>query len=110
MAKTFITELSYFLDEEGGFAPDSGPGGQFVEFLTAVVAMVSYPALGPPSAYKVRCQCLDNNGNQCPGFIVGELIPEAEHIVWHCPVCNDKGLITNWQGTLWDLRHADIEH
>jgi len=110
MAKTFIIDLSFFLNEEGDLAADSGPGEEFVEFLTAIVAMVTYPALEPPPDYKVRCQYLDNDGNQCPGLIAGELMPENDIIAWHCPVCYDKGLISNWQDTLWDLSDADIQH
>ncbi|HVO65266.1 MAG TPA: hypothetical protein VMT12_02195 [Syntrophales bacterium] len=110
MAKTLIIDLSYLLDEEGDLAQDSGLGRQLFEFFTAIVAMVSYPATEPPPEYKVRCHQSDKNGNQCPGHIVGEIVPESEDIVWHCPVCKDKGLISNWQDTLWDLSHADIEH
>ena len=110
MAKTFIIDLRYFLDAESESAPDSSLSLQFVEYLTAIVAMVSYPAPEPPSEYKVQCQNRDNDGKQCTGHIVGELVPETGNIFWRCPVCSDKGLISNWQGTLWDLRHADIEH
>lgn len=27
---------------------------------------------------------------------------EQDSIYWQCPVCHDNGLITGWQGTLWD--------
>ena len=110
MAKMYIIDLNNLLDEEGDLDPDSGPEDEFVEYLTAIVAMVSYPAPEPPSEYKVRCQRRDSDGNQCPGQVIGEIVPESEDIVWCCPVCEDKGLISNWRGTLWDLSHADIEH
>lgn len=109
MARTYITDLKYFLDDEGGLAPDSGPVGELIEYLTSIVAMVSYPTPEPPSEYKIQC-IRNEDGNQCPGNIVGKLVPESEDIVWHCPVCNDKGVISNWQGTLWDLSQAHIEH
>jgi len=110
MAKTFIIDLRYFLDEESGVTPDARPSLQLIEYLTAIVAMVSYPAPEPPPEYEVRCHTHDVEGNQCPGLIIGKLVPETEDIRWHCPICKDKGVIRNWQGTLWDLSHADIEH
>lgn len=27
---------------------------------------------------------------------------ERDSIQWHCPVCQDNGIITGWQDTLWD--------
>ena len=27
---------------------------------------------------------------------------DFESIHWHCPVCEDNGIISGWQKTLWD--------
>lgn len=36
---------------------------------------------------------------------------EHGRILWHCPVCNDNGLISGWQNTVWDgLAAADSAH
>jgi RNA polymerase subunit RPABC4/transcription elongation factor Spt4 len=24
-----------------------------------------------------------------------------------CPKCNDRGIISNWRGTIWDMSDAD---
>jgi hypothetical protein len=106
MAKTFIIDLRYLLDSESESDPDSSLSLQLVEYLTAIVAMVSYPASESPSVYEVRCQHRDTDGNQCTGHILGEIVSETGNIYWRCPVCSDKGLISNWQGTFWDLCHA----
>ncbi len=27
---------------------------------------------------------------------------ENPSILWHCPICQDNGVISGWQNTLWD--------
>jgi hypothetical protein len=39
-----------------------------------------------------------------------KLEPETENIVWWCPVCHDNGKISNWKGSMWDLRGAGEIH
>jgi len=38
----------------------------------------------------------------CPGKLEAFLTEDLT-IYWHCPKCGDEGLISGWQGLLWDL-------
>ena len=34
-----------------------------------------------------------------------------DDVVWMCPKCNDRGFISNWQGTIWDMSEmGEVEH
>lgn len=37
--------------------------------------------------------------------IVAELDLASRHIVWHCTLCGDNGLIHGWEDTPWDRQH-----
>ncbi|MCK4796761.1 MAG: hypothetical protein KAT05_05225 [Spirochaetes bacterium] len=43
------------------------------------------------------------NRKCCEGIIHSKLNPEGTEIEWWCPVCMDKGRISDWRGTRWDL-------
>ena len=87
MADTWITDLTHFL--ENGRLPRElpGPALRLVEYLGKIVA--GLPERRP-----------------CPGEIEGHISPESNAIYWECLVCGDKGLISNWENTMWDLRAA----
>jgi len=33
---------------------------------------------------------------------------EHQAIVWYCPVCGGHGVISGWEGTLWDGFSDDV--
>ena len=42
----------------------------------------------------------------CPG-ILEAILEEDLRIHWYCPVCEDEGMISGWQGLLWDMLGDD---
>ena len=35
----------------------------------------------------------------------------SDDVVWMCPKCNDRGFISNWQGSIWDMSEmGEVEH
>jgi hypothetical protein len=40
----------------------------------------------------------------CHGLIKTAIRSDTEEIHWYCPVCENEGVISNWQGTKWDNR------
>ena len=38
----------------------------------------------------------------CQGTILASLRAVDDEIAWWCPLCKQKGIIRNWQGTKWD--------
>lgn len=106
MGDTWVTDLIHFLNEDGSIAPTEGPARRLAEHLVAIVAMISRPELIPPAEYRVRCRRRPGR-KPCTGLIQADLDPKTEDIDWWCPVCGDKGCISNWKGTMWDLTNAD---
>jgi len=37
-------------------------------------------------------------------------LDEHNDILWQCSVCNDEGVIRNWQRTLWDCSQHGLTH
>ena len=109
MSDTWVTDLTHFLDEEGGIAPSEGPVRRLAEHLAAIVSMVSRPEIIPPPEYKVSCRRRPSR-KPCTGAIEADLDPETEDIVWWCPVCHDNGYIRNWKGTMWDFTDSEGIH
>jgi hypothetical protein len=47
---------------------------------------------------------------RCLGTIMSyPAADDLDRIHWHCPVCDDNGLISGWQNTLWDGFAANDE-
>jgi hypothetical protein len=104
MGDTWITDLTHFLDENGRITPMPRPARLLAEHFTAIVLMASYPEIGIPSEYRVRCRRRPGR-KRCPGYIETDMNFETDDIVWWCPVCGDSGYIRNWEETMWDLSH-----
>jgi hypothetical protein len=32
-----------------------------------------------------------------------EIELHEDHIFWHCPACQDAGVVTGWKGSIWDM-------
>ena len=109
MAETWITDITHFLDEEGGIITRPPRARNLAESLTAIIIMASFPEPDYPPEYLVRCRRRLNH-KPCREEIVGFVDPETDYIVWMCPVCGDRGLISNWHGTIWDMSGAEGVH
>jgi hypothetical protein len=103
MADTWITDLTHFLED--GRLPQElpGPALRLVEYLGRIVAAVT--GAEPDDPLGVRCRRRPGR-RPCPGEIEGYIVPASNAIYWECLVCGDKGLISNWENTIWDLREA----
>ncbi len=106
MGDTWVTDVTHFLNDEGGIAPLKVPARRLAEHFVAIVSMISRPEIIPPSEYQVRCRRRPGR-KPCTGVIEADLDPETEDIDWWCPVCGDNGYISNWKGTMWDFTNVD---
>lgn len=103
--KTFTTNLSHFLTETGCFPHDIPiETRRFAEFLGIIVVVVSgdnylnFPNTG--------ISCIQQAGkHSCGGIIYAGFAGDLteENIGWDCIKCGSSGIITDWQGTLWDM-------
>jgi len=105
MGDTHITDIRHYLDENDELIQVPGPARRLAEHLCAIIAAVTARPRGEVDwETDVRCRRRPNH-KSCEGNIVAGF-DEADPttIVWLCPVCNDNGYITGWQGTQWDKR------
>jgi len=91
----YITDLTHLLDESGAIGPVKGPARAMAQFHVDVVAHASDAtghALAPPRCFKCRKRAVEATR------------AHDDAIVWVCPACHTEGRISNWHGSLWDLR------
>lgn len=91
----YVTDLTHCLDKTGAIGPAKGPARAMAQFQVDVVAHASdrtSTALPSPTCFK------------CKKGAVQARRALDEAVVWNCPQCGIEGRISNWQGSLWDLR------
>ena len=106
MADTWYTDITHFLDENGEMVKEPKEARKIGEYFASIVVMASFPEPDYPPEFRVLCRRRPNR-KPCLTEIAGWLDPETDDVVWICPVCQDKGIISNWKGTLWDMSGAD---
>jgi hypothetical protein len=84
----YITDLTHFLDKSGAIGRVKGPARAMAQFHVDAVAHASDSTSETLPAPKC-CKCKKS-------------VVEA---VLVCPKCRIEGPISNWQGSLWDLRN-----
>jgi hypothetical protein len=99
-----VTDLHHFLD-----LPDDtpGPARRLAEHLGHIVRAATAGDTG--AAWETALPCRRRPGNRaCPGrMIVLRTEPETP-IPWQCSVCDDAGVISNWEDSLFDLRRRQL--
>ncbi|MBD3373953.1 hypothetical protein GF406_02865 [candidate division KSB1 bacterium] len=82
-----------------------GSGRRLWQYLGSIVQAVT--ERGPDDREdQTPLRCRRRPGRKrCNGRILA-MIPDEDPMTihWFCPVCEDNGVITGWQGTLWDRR------
>jgi hypothetical protein len=91
----YITDLTHFLDKAGAIGPVKGPARAMAQFLVDAVAHASDGS--PETLPAPRCF-------KCKKGVVEAFLAQDNAVVWECPKCSIEGRISNWQGSLWDLR------
>lgn len=108
MGDTWVTDLTHFLDETGGFPANiPGPARRLGEYLASIVAAAT--AADGPGRQSTAIQCRRRPGHcPCPGVVRYRILSD-NRVNWACPSCGDNGFIANWQGTAWDRsRHSRV--
>jgi hypothetical protein len=109
MSNTLVTDISHFLKENGMIASASGPARKLAEHIAAIVAE-STAVLADIDGYeKVPCRRRPRR-RPCVGLIESWIEPDSGAIYWECPSCGDNGLISHWEGTMWDLTSDATHH
>ena len=97
----YVSDLTHVLDTSGSIGPDPETARAMAQFHVDVVAHASdatSAALPAPRCFK------------CKKGAVEAVRAHDDAIVWICPRCRTEGRISNWQGSLWDLRDRPSAH
>lgn len=94
-----ITNITHYLNPHGNIAKDMPEEArEFATFLTMIIEASS--DFDSEMGYNTGIKCHQTN---CQGTILSRLIIEEGHeIFWWCPVCQNEGIIAEWEGSKWD--------
>ena len=106
MADTWVTDITHFLDDNGEMIVEPVQARKLAEYFAAIVMLASHPDVDNPQGYEVKCR-RNPNRKPCKEMIACWIEPENDNIFWICPKCQDRGTISNWRGTMWDM--SDLE-
>lgn len=106
MGDTWISDMTHFLDETGTIPECQGAARSIRDHLGAIVAFVTSWSSADEERSAVRCRRRPHR-KPCPGWICASLDPDSREIVWICPICEDRGIISGWEHTPWDLSDLD---
>ena len=110
MSDTWITDITHFLDKDGHIVTEPAQAKQLGDYFAAIVMMASFPDPDYPPEYKVLCRRRPNR-KPCKEEIAGWIEPDSDDIFWICPKCQDRGRISNWRGTIYDMSDiGDVFH
>ena len=101
MGDTWITDMRHFLEVEDTEVGVRGPARQLVEYFGRIVeAATSHP---PMFLLNTEIRCRRRPGRRpCVGHIRLVCNEDEGEIVWECTSCDDRGIISGFEGTPWD--------
>ena len=99
-----VTDLHHFLD----LPPDTpGPARRLAEQLSNIVRAATAGDAG--AAWESALPCRRRPANRtCPGRMIVFRAEPGTPIRWQCSVCDDVGVISNWEDSPFDLRRRDL--
>jgi hypothetical protein len=99
-----VTDLHHVLD----LPPEvPGPARRLAEQLRDIVRAATAGDAG--TAWETALPCRRRPAHRaCPGRTVVLRTEPAAPIRWHCSVCDDTGVISNWEDSPFDLRRQGL--
>jgi hypothetical protein len=100
----FVADLHHFLD----LPQDTpGPARRLAEHLSNIVRAATAGDVG--TAWECALPCRRRPANRrCPGRIIVLRTEPGAPIRWQCSVCDDEGVISNWEDSPFDLRRRRL--
>lgn len=99
-----VTDLHHYLD----MPPDTpGPAQRLAEHLGNIVRAATAGDAG--TAWESMLPCRRRPANRaCPGRMIVLRTEAGAPIRWQCSACDDTGVISNWEDSLFDLRRRGL--
>jgi hypothetical protein len=99
-----VTDLHHFLD----LPPDTpGPARRLAEHLSNIVRAAIAGDAG--TGWETALPCRRQPANRaCPGQMIVLRSEAGAPIRWQCSVCDDAGVISNWEDSRFDLRRRGL--
>jgi len=99
-----VTDLHHFLDPP---EDTPGPARRLAEHLSNIVRAATAGDAG--TAWESALPCRRRPANRrCPGRMIVLRTELGAPIRWQCSVCDDEGVISNWEDTPFDLRRRQL--
>jgi hypothetical protein len=99
-----VTDLHHLLE----LPPDTpGPARRLAEHLGDIVRAATSGDAG--AAWESALPCRRRPANRtCPGRMIVARTESEAPIHWRCSVCDDTGVISNWEDSPFDLRRRGL--
>jgi hypothetical protein len=103
MGDTWISNMRHFLDEDGMITIDlPQPAFRLANYFGTIVKAVSCHQDREKLHTGIKCRRRPGR-KPCPGEILALIDKQNDFVInWHCTKCDDNGLISGWQGTIYD--------
>lgn len=94
--------MQHFLDESGNIPKQIPKGARELASFMALVDDTTTKT-NPLTLTTTDISCFKKG---CHGMIKTAMMPLSSEIHWYCPVCENDGVISEWQKTKWDNREV----
>jgi hypothetical protein len=109
MLKAYVTHVPHFLDKKGLLPEDIPVPAR--ELAVAIGKIISYVTFDAEEDDEVPSCLATIRKKRCQGKVeVGIGLLGDNNIEWRCTSCDSCGIISGWQGTLWDLSERETLH
>jgi hypothetical protein len=99
-----VTDLHHLLDLPPG---TPGPARRLAEHLSNIVRTATAGDTG--TAWESALPCRRRPAHRaCPGRMIVLRTEPGTPIRWQCSVCDDAGVISNWEDSAFDLRRRQL--
>ena len=90
---------------------NAGPAGDSPLYLylgNIASAATAWPHRAAPAISALRCRRRPRQ-KACRGYLSCSVVDQHDVVTWNCTACNDRGVISGWRGTRWDLTYRKGE-
>ena len=99
-----IARLTDLLEDSGHVTSVNRAARNLGLHLAGIVEAATSRPAGPPAFTGLPCRRRPQRA-PCSGHVEIQRAEVPPEIIWRCPLCHGHGVISGWQGTLYDMRN-----